>query len=174
MKMNASTAKNYKPSYKKKAITTDPYLPKGASKHVSVCEQCHAVYSNKRWSLSPGLYDTIMKDPSTTPVVCPACHKMRDDLPSGIVTLKGDYVLPHKLELLKLVKNEETRARVGNPLERVMSVKENGGGSLVITTTNERLAQRLGRAIKKAFHGDVVYNWSHENKLARIDWERTA
>jgi NMD protein affecting ribosome stability and mRNA decay len=172
MKMTASTVKNYKPSYKKKTITTDPYLPKGASKSVSVCEQCHAVYSNKRWSLSPERYDMVMRDPTVTLMVCPACHKMHDDLPGGIVTLKGAYVLPHKQELLNLVKNEEERARGMNPLERVMSIKENGSGSLVINTTNERLAQRLGKAIKKAFHGEVAYHFSHDNKLARVDWER--
>jgi len=76
------------------------------------------------------------------------------------------------MELLKLVKNEEHRARGFNPLERVMSVKENGHGSVIITTTNEKLAQRLGRAIKKAFHGDVRYHWSHDNKLVRVDWAR--
>ncbi len=174
MKMNASTAKNYKPSYKKKTITTDPYLPRGASKKVSVCERCHAVNSNKRWSVAPERYDTVMQDPATTVMVCPACRKMQDDIPGGIVTLKGGYVLPHKQELLNLVKNEEERARGFNPLERVMSVKENGNGSLIITTTNERLAQRLGRAIKKAFHGEVAYHFSHDNKLARVDWERAA
>jgi NMD protein affecting ribosome stability and mRNA decay len=172
MKMTASTVKNYKPSYKKKTITTDPYLPKGASKSVSVCEQCHAVYSNKRWSLSTERYDIVMQDPTVTLMVCPACHKIHDDLPGGIVTLKGAYVLPHKQELLNLVKNEEERARGMNPLERVMSIKENGSGSLVINTTNERLAQRLGKAIKKAFHGEVAYHFSHDNKLARVDWER--
>jgi hypothetical protein len=172
MKINASTAKNYKPSYKKKTITTDPYLPRGASKKVSVCERCHAVYSNKRWSIEPERYDMLMQDPAVTLLVCPACHKIQDDIPGGIVTLKGDYVLPHKQELLNLVKNEEKQARGDNPLERVMSVKENGKGSLVITTTNERLAQRLGRAIKKAFHGEVAYHFSHDNKLARVDWER--
>lgn len=174
MKMNASTTKNYKPSYKKKTISTDPYLPRGASKKVSVCEKCHAVYSNKRWSIEPERYDMLMQDPDVTLLVCPACHKMQDDMPGGIVTLRGDYVLPHKQELLRLVKNEEAQARGNNPLERVMSVKENGSGSLVITTTNERLAQRLGRAIKRAFHGEVTYNFSHDNKLARVDWERAA
>lgn len=172
MKMTMSTVKNYKPSYKKKTITTDPYLPRGASKKVSACEKCHAVYSNKRWSIEPDRYETVMQDPATTLLVCPACQKMKDDLPGGIVTLRGDYVLPHKQELLRLVKNEERQARGDNPLERVMSVKENGSGSLVITTTNERLAQRLGKAIKKAFHGEVAYHFSHDNKLARVDWER--
>jgi hypothetical protein len=172
MKMNASTAKSYKPSYKKKTITTDSYLPKGATKKVSACERCHAVYSNKRWTLEPERYETVMQDPATTLLVCPACHKMQEDMPGGVVTLKGDYVLPHKQELLRLVKNEEKQARSDNPLERVMSVKEKGNGSLIITTTNERLAQRLGKAIRRAFHGEVAYHFSHENKLARVDWER--
>jgi len=77
-------------------------------------------------------------------------------------------------DLLNLIRNEEARARGFNPLERVMSIKENGFGSIVISTTNEKLAQRLGRAIKKAFHGVVAYHWSHDNKLARVDWERAA
>jgi hypothetical protein len=115
-----------------------------------------------------------MRATGTATIVCPACLKIRDNFPGGIVTLKGDYVLPHKQNLMNLVKNEEARARGFNPLERVMSVKENGFGSIVISTTNEKLAQRLGRAIKKAFHGEVAYHWSHDNKLARVDWERAA
>jgi len=99
---------------------------------------------------------------------------MRDNFPGGIVTLKGGYVLPHKSDLLRLVKNEEERARGFNPLERVMSIRENGHGGVVISTTNEKLAQRLGRAIKKAFHGTVAYGWSHDNKLVRVDWTREA
>lgn len=79
---------------------------------------------------------------------------------------------PHKTGLMNLVRNEEERARGLNPLERVIAVKENGFGSIVISTTNEKLAQRIGRAIKKAFHGDVSYRWSHDNKLARVDWVR--
>ncbi len=173
MKINASTAKNYKPSYKKKTISTDPYLLKGAGRKVSVCEGCRAIYMNKRWYSRGPAYDIAVKKENVT-VVCPACLKIRDNFPGGIVTLKGDYVLAHKMDLMKLVKNEEEKARGLNPLERVMSVKENGYGSIVISTTNERLAQRLGRAIRKAFQGEVTYNWSHDNKLARVEWERAA
>ncbi len=174
MKMNSSKVKSYKPSYKKKTITTDPYLSKGAGKKVSVCDGCRAVYMNKRWYARGPAYDTALKNAGNVSVICPACLKIRDDFPGGVVTLKGGYVLPHKMELMKLVKNEEDKARGLNPLERVMSVKEDGYGSIVITTTNERLAQRLGRAIRKAFQGAVQYHWSHDNKLARVDWERAA
>jgi hypothetical protein len=172
MKTVAKTQKAYRLSYKKKSATTDSYLPRGASRKISVCEGCRAVYMNKRWYAGSDVDETALRNPEAAKIVCPACLKIRDNFPGGIVTLKGDYVLPHKKDLMKLIKNEEERARGLNPLERVMSVKENGYGSLVISTTNERLAQRLGRAIKKAFHGVVAYNWSHDNKLVRVDWVR--
>lgn len=172
MKIIGKVERSYKQTYKKKKSTADPYLLKSATRKVSVCGGCRAVYMNKRWYAKGLVYETAVKNPANAQVVCPACHKIRDNFPGGIVTLKGDYVLPHKKDLVQLIKNEEERARGTNPLERVMSVKENGYGSLVIFTTNEKLAQRLGRAIKKAFHGEVAYNWSHDNKLARVDWER--
>ena len=174
MKTIAKTQKAYTLSYKKKSATTDPYLPRGASRKISVCGGCRAVYMNKRWYAEGDVEEAALRNPEATKIVCPACLKIRDNFPGGIVTLKGDYVLPHKQELLNLIRNEEKRTRGSNPLERVMSVKEDGYGSLVIFTTNERLAQRLGRAIKKAFHGEVVYKWSHDNKLARVDWAREA
>ncbi len=164
--------RGYKLTYKKKSATTDPYLPRGASGKVSSCESCRAVYKNKRW-YGPADAAKIVGT-SVVKVVCPACLKMRDNFPGGIVTLRGDYVLAHKQEVIHLIKNEEERARGFNPLERVMSIKENGRGSIVVSTTNEKLAQRLGRAIKKAFHGEVAYNWSHDNKLVRVDWVRAA
>jgi hypothetical protein len=174
MKTVAKTQKSYKLSYKKKSPTTDSYLPKGARRRISVCEGCHAVYMNKRWYAEGDVDEAALRDPDAAEIVCPACLKIRDNFPGGIVTLKGGFVLSHKQDLMKLIKNEEARARGLNPLERVMSVKENGYGSLIILTTNEKLAQRLGRSIKKAFHGDVAYHWSHDNKLARVDWERAA
>jgi hypothetical protein len=172
MKMLGKVEKSYKQTYKKKTSTADPYLPRGASRKVSVCEGCSAVYQNKRWYAEGAVYEAAVKNPESVKLVCPACLKIRDNFPGGIVTLKGDYVLPHKQDLMNLIKNEEARARGFNPLERVMSVKENGHGSIVISTTNEKLAQRIGRAIKKAFHGEVTYRWSHDNKLARVDWVR--
>lgn len=171
-KTASKAAKSYKLSYKKKSATTDPYLPRGASQKTAVCSACHAVYRNKRWSADRALYETVTGGAAVVMLVCPACLKIRDNFPGGIVTLKGDYVLPHKQDLMNLMKNEEERARGFNPLERIMSIKENGHGSLVIATTNEKLAQRLGRALKRAFHGDVAYQWSHDNKLVRVDWER--
>lgn len=168
-KSAAVTSRGYKLSYKKKSPTTDSYMPRGGSK-VSVCGTCHSVYMNKRWYSENDACAAVVDASNSIKVECPACLKIRDHFPGGIVTLRGDYVLPHKQDLMRLVKNEENRARVLNPLERVMSVSENGGGKIEIATTNEKLAQRLGRSLKKAFHGDVTYRWSHDNKLVRVEW----
>jgi hypothetical protein len=172
MKMPGKMERSYKQTYKKKTASADPYLPRGAGRKVAVCKGCRAVYQNKRWYSESEVYEAAIRDPGSVKLVCPACLKIRDDFPGGIVTLKGDYVLPHRQDLMNLIKNEEERARGYNPLERVISIKENGQGSIVISTTNEKLAQRIGRAVKKAFHGDVTYHWSHDNKLARVDWVR--
>jgi hypothetical protein len=42
----------------------------------------------------------------------------------------------------------------------------------MLSTTTEHLAQRLGHALEKAFDGKVDYDFSHENKLARVTWRR--
>lgn len=153
-------------------VHKDPYLPRGASGNVAVCEGCQAVYRKKRWYLKDAA--VIPAKAAIAKTVCPACLKMRDNFPGGIVTLSGGFVLEHKQEFMNLIKNEEQHARGFNPLERVMSIKENGRGSIVVSTTNEKLAQRLGRAVKKAFHGTVSYHWSHDDKLVRVDWVREA
>lgn len=166
-------AKEYGVSYKKKTASKDPYIPKAAAP-VSICTDCRAVYMNKRWYADNGVYESVIKTRGSTEIVCPACRKIRDNFPGGVLTLKGAAGAAFRDDLMKLIKNEEHRARGINPLERVMSVEENGRGDIIINTTNEKLAQRLGRAVKKAFHGDVTYRWSHDNKLVRVDWEGEA
>ncbi len=63
MKIVGKVERSYKQTYKKKTSTADPYLPKGASKNITVCEGCHTVYKNKRWyddtaSLQRGAHDS--------------------------------------------------------------------------------------------------------------------
>jgi hypothetical protein len=87
------------------------------------------------------------------------------------VTLTGPFLAEHRDEILRLIANEEKRAREKNPLERIMSLSQ-GQEQLVLTTTDEKLAQRIGRELHKACGGTVTYNWSHNNKFVRVRWER--
>lgn len=169
MKTVKKAKKKYNLSYKEKYSSKDPYLPKKA-KGIAICEGCYSVYRNKRWYAGQMPFKEVIKKHEAIKVVCPACLKIRDNFPGGILTLKGKDSLLYKKDLMNLIRNEEERARGLNPLERIMSIKEDGYGNIIISTTNEKLAQRLGREIKKAFHGRVSYQWSHDNKLLRVDW----
>ena len=54
------------------------------------------------------------------------------------------FLTTHKDEIMRLIHNEEDRAKGFNPLERIVEVNESAEG-IIVTTTNEKLAQRIGR-----------------------------
>ena len=87
------------------------------------------------------------------------------------IYLKGEFLGKHRDEIERLLSNEAERDGEDNPLARIMGW-EDTDDQLVVKTTTEHLAQRLGHALEKAFHGEVRYDFSHENKLARVYWER--
>lgn len=154
----------------KKRLDTDTdrnaFLPKGAPREVIRCSGCGAFYHRRHWTLTApaGFTNPVHSHPA----YCPACVKIRERSASGEFHLVN--VAPaERGEMLRILRNEEARAREKNPLERIMSVRATGADWKVDTTT-EKLAQRLGRAIAKARGGKVAYKWSHNNKFVRVEW----
>jgi hypothetical protein len=147
---------------------------KRAMPEPAVCEVCGDVYADRRWS-KPDPARHSAKHPNfrpATPVVCPACQRQRDDAPSGYLHLDGGFLADHKEEIERLIHNEAERASEDNPLARLMKWEKDKKGRLTVATTTEHLAQRLGRALEKAYDGKVRYDFSHENKLAHVYWRR--
>lgn len=160
-------------SHKRKSMdtTADPYLSGEGLNGAAVCKKCRAVFQNKRWSIDEELYKRKAADKEINTVICPACKKIMDKFPGGILNLKGDFYHEHEDEIMNLIKNEEERARGFNPLERIMKIVKTKKG-IEITTTNEKLAQRIGKSLNRAYQGNIVYRWSDNNKLLRAEWER--
>ncbi|MCL5103789.1 MAG: BCAM0308 family protein [Armatimonadetes bacterium] len=150
----------------------DPYFEQEDFEENTVCRQCESVFAAGRWYMKgqhPGKkHDLGGQKHETT---CPACRKARDTMPGGVLTLSGSFVTGHQDEILNLIRNETNDAMGFNPLERVMSM-ETVGDQMRLTTTNDRLAQRLGKAIHKAYSGNIEYKWSGDTKLARVNWRR--
>lgn len=157
---------------KKKSINSekDPYLLKIAPGDRAVCKKCGATYHNKRWSLDKKAI-AIPATAKKVMVVCAACQKKTDKFAGGYVTLHGTFLKAHKDEILNLVRNKEERAMHFNPLDRVIEIKAKRT-LIEITTTTEKLAQRIGQMLKKAYDGKVEYKWSAGVKLARVVWTR--
>jgi len=160
---------------RRKAIDTekDPYLLKIGPRDMAVCTGCGAVYHNKRWTLGKEGEPAAAGGAAAKriKVLCPACQKIRDRFAGGYVTLHGEFLRDHKEEILNLIKNKEERARHINPLERIIEINEKAG-TIEITTTTDKFAQRLGRILNKAFSGHVEYKWSDDIKVARVIWTR--
>lgn len=141
-----------------------------------VCAGCGAVYVHKHWSHS----QTARLQPRTAgePVsvrICGACRRRRSGMPHGFVHVDGDFVRLHRADIVNLLKNEAARAAENNPLAQIVDWHESGhADDVLVTTTTEHLAVRLGRALEKAFDGRVLYGFSHENKLAHVWWHRDA
>ena len=54
-----------------------------------------------------------------------------------------------------------------------MAIRE-GDERVEILTTHEKLAQGIGREIRKAYQGTVSYKWSEDANFVRVNWSREA
>ncbi|HZM90758.1 MAG TPA: BCAM0308 family protein [Blastocatellia bacterium] len=139
------------------------------------CVTCGAVYADRRWTVAGTPKSKSGKHRHWQPqaiTVCPGCLKKQEGLAAGLVYLSGDFLPSHRPEIERLLTNEAERAVIDNPLAQIMGRETDENGRLVISTTTEHFAQRLGHALEKAFDGEVRYDFSHENKLARVYWHR--
>lgn len=157
---------------KRKRINTatDPYLLKEDYPDASECKKCRSVYHDKRW-MHPNNVPVEAEGVPREKVLCPACLKIKDNYAEGFVTLEGEFLSEHKEEILNLIRNKEELAAHINPLERIIEIKDKKG-VIEISTTTEKLAERIGQILKKAYHGTVDYKWSSDTKLARVVWMR--
>lgn len=165
---------NGRPVYIRRNIENygDPYIKTTGHSEVVICSQCKSVYHDQRWYLEEQAKDALKgKRDEIGFTICPACSKMRDKMPGGIVKLTGNFLQYHQEEILNLIHNEGDKAKQLNPLERVMDIEMMSSG-IDVLTTNEKLAQRIGKALHKAYSGIVTYAWSQDTKLARVSWQR--
>jgi NMD protein affecting ribosome stability and mRNA decay len=149
----------------------DPYVSQAGTEETTVCSACESIYVDQRWYLKQQMDPERLRNRPVHFTVCPACRKIHDKSPGGIVHISGGFLGEHREDILNLVRNEGDRAMAINPLERIMDI-EARDSILDVLTTNEKLAQRLGRALHKAYAGAVKYKWSEDNKLARVFWHR--
>jgi hypothetical protein len=159
--------KKYNTQYKKRIVERDPYLPKRSPKEIIQCSGCGAFFFRRHWTLSPpiGLICRV----HAHPIFCPACTKLRQRYPGGELRLTG-VEMGDRAQIVRILRNEEEHAREKNPLERIMRLQA-ANRDWTIETTTEKLAQRLGRCLKKAKGGRLNYKWGHNNKFVRVVWE---
>ena len=151
--------------------STDVYRQKLSPKETAICSKCGTLYRNKRWLLDEAELSKLRGDTAVTTVVCPACQRMEDGNPAGVVTFSGGYLLEHEDDILNTIKRTEARSRAKNPLGRIMEINQEEN-VLTISTTEDKLAQKLGREVYRAHKGELHYSWSHDLHFVRVNWRR--
>jgi hypothetical protein len=136
-----------------------------------VCTECGNVYAKRRWML-PSDPRAPITAALAARVLCPACKAKADGVPRGYLTLSGDFLSQHRIEIETLLRRESERAAEDNPIGRILSLETGDPATITVTTSTEHLIERLGHAVTKAYGGTVDYGFSHGNKLARGTWRR--
>lgn len=149
----------------------DPYVLRMKPEEVAVCRECKAVFACGRWQLHERAAAELKKAGKIIETTCPACRKIHDHQPGGIVNLSGEFLRAHETEIVNLINHENREAMGINPLERIMDIERSDSG-LTVYTTNEKLAQKIGRSVHNAYSGDVEYKWSEDTRLVRVNWYR--
>jgi NMD protein affecting ribosome stability and mRNA decay len=147
------------------------HRPPRAATEPRQCSECGAIYHKRRWVAADLTSAPALEGLQPLLVVCPACKQKRAGVWNGHLEVSGDFLPGHWQDIEHLLRNEADRAAEDNPLARIIDWKKRGS-RLKVTTTTEHLAQRLGHALDKAFDGQVRYDFSHENKVARVTWRR--
>ena len=151
--------------------TPNPYLAEAGIKEPALCQSCNAVYRQKRWQLDPAVAGRMTRDPAVHWVTCPACLKVAEHYPEGILTLRGSYLWNHEAEIRNILDNAVARFSTRNPLERIIRM-ERSDDALVIETTDNKLAEQLGRIMQKAHSGELQIDWQGTPVVCRVQWER--
>lgn len=149
----------------------DPYRPE-EGQEASICTECQALYQNKRWFFDAKLAQKLSGTDKVKQVVCPTCRKVKEHYPEGYLTVSGDFFQEHKDEVITLLNNEAARVSGRSVLDRVITMEEESTNQLVVKTTTEKLAQHLGRAVYRAYKGELNFRWSETNPLVRVYWSR--
>lgn len=153
------------------ARSTNAYLSNAGHKDVTVCPDCLLIHRNKRWVADAKEGKRLLSLSRTAREICPACRRVADDNPAGIVALSGAYLEQNWQEIQNLINRVAEQSIIKNPLGRIMTI-DKGKNGITVTTTNDKIAQKIGREIFKAHKGELIYSWSHDQQLVRVTWNR--
>ncbi|MGH0031443.1 MAG: BCAM0308 family protein [Myxococcota bacterium] len=142
----------------------EPYRSERKLPDPTTCADCGALYRNGRWVWGDAPEDAHR-------ALCPACHRIRDAYPAGVLTISGSFIEAHRAEILGLARNVESREKGDHPLKRIMAVRSDEA-AVTIETTEAGLARNIGDALHRAYEGDLDYTYGEGGDLLRVTWKR--
>jgi hypothetical protein len=131
----------------------------------TVCPRCGAGYREGRWTWGAPPADAHR-------ATCPACVRIEQDYPAGLVTIAGAFARGHREEILGVARHVEEREKAEHPLKRILKIVDEGE-EILVSTTDSHLARGIGDALHHAYQGELDYRYpDDEGDLLRVRWSR--
>ena len=144
----------------------DPYMARSKPTEPSVCPECGVVFSAGRWQWLPEVPENAHQE------MCPACHRIHDNVPAGLLSLSGGFFNEHRDEIMNLTHNKVEEQKKQHPMKRIMGIEEAEEGGVVISFTDTHLPVGVGEAIEHAYEGELDIHYTEEAGLVRVYWKR--
>jgi NMD protein affecting ribosome stability and mRNA decay len=142
----------------------DPYALITKPAEPTACPQCGAIYRDGRWQWSP--FTTVAHGQ-----LCSACRRINDRQPAGLLTLRGSVLHAKKSEIIQLVRHQEEAEKAEHPLNRIIAIDEQSD-AIVVTTTDIHLPRRIGKALRRAYRGELKLAYDEDSYFIRVSWHR--
>lgn len=89
---------------------------------------------------------------------------------AGYLHASGELVAARRPEIEAALGREARRAHHDSPAASIVATDSDGSGGLLVATTTEHLAHRLGQALVNVFGGDLHHGFGHQNRIAFVWW----
>jgi hypothetical protein len=139
---------------------------------MKICPKCGAIWDGERWVPEPD--ETLRREfgrKQHCTELCPGDLRIEKKQVEGVVTLKGRFLASHREEINNLIGRVAREARKRNVAARILETVEEDD-SLVLETTDEHLAEKMGKEVEKAFKGALEIKWQKKDTFARVTWQR--
>jgi NMD protein affecting ribosome stability and mRNA decay len=140
----------------------DTYKSRGKLPEPTLCPRCGAVFHKGKWSWA-------RRPARAHEEPCPACRRIEDKVPAGILRLSGPFLKTHREEVVNVIRRQEAAAKKEHPLCRVIGIEETDDG-IEVTTTDTHLPRRIGEALWHAYHGELKLHYAEDARLIRMTW----
>ncbi len=140
-----------------------------------ICSRCGAMHDGRKWTYR----EENEKDKTQNRWVkgrvsvslCPGCLRTKRGEVEGVVTLRGSFLKAHAMEIGNLIRRTAARVSRRNVGARIIREIQDDDG-IVIQTTDQHLAEKIGKEVEKAFKGSLRIMWQEQDRFVRVIWER--
>ncbi|PIR02809.1 MAG: hypothetical protein CO144_01555 [Candidatus Nealsonbacteria bacterium CG_4_9_14_3_um_filter_35_11] len=163
-----SLPKNF-PSHFPKSKREEQELGKG-KKDISICKKCGVVYWYKSWHHRLSDYPQLKLTKNIRFTLCPACRMINNKEYEGEIVIE-DISPEIENDLINTISNVGKLAFERDSQDRIISIKTIAQKPIKIQvlTTENQLAVKIAKKIKKAFAAKPRIKYSKEESVIRVN-----